>query len=161
MLRTISVVSLFLLINSTESVAKSSWQVFSSTASTTIEIAGPKQNVFAAFVVSFGMKNQCKNEIGLMLSTSLDPGSFVSRAVFSGGISVDIDGEKYSSKSVLTKYTNGYEITMYGNDNVVNKIKSSKTATITIAEGARSFQFPLEGGRQALNEAYANCYATR
>ncbi len=162
LISTISLLAM-LLLGVTTSFAATYWKVQEATAQMPFTIKGEKELVLCDFVVALFSNSKCQSKVGLIIFKSHDADHDTDLGDFVGSkptenMVLDLDGVKYSGKTYLFSYTNAFEIIMHGTPEILNKIKDSKSATISISEGGTSFKFPLEGANAAINKASQNCY---
>lgn len=137
--------------------AQNYWQVQEATAHTSRLLIGEVKDAVATFVVSFGKKNNCRSEIGLMLYASPGLGEHIKKGIAAEKMILNIDGIEFSDKSYFSKYSNGFEVTMYGSKEIIYLLRSSREVAVKISQETQSFSFPLHGSALSINQASKYC----
>lgn len=140
-------------------LAQSYWQVYETTAYITEIFPEAKNNAMATFIVAFKKNDNCKVEIGLMCTNGRDPGNPNKRSRTKENMSLEVGMYRFSGKTTFTKYDNGFEVTMLGNNEIINMLKSSSSAILRATNSSQGIRFPLERAETSINSAMQNCYS--
>jgi hypothetical protein len=115
------------------------------------------KDALATFVVSFGKKNNCRSEIGLMLYASPSLGEHIKKGIAAENMILNIDGIEFSDKTDFSKYSNGFEVTMYGSKEIMYLLRSSREVKVKLSKNGQYFNFPLHDAAVSIDQASKYC----
>lgn len=121
-------------------------------------VVGQEGLVYLTFLINFNSKISCFPEIGLVMATDKKLGRFEKHQWEKDGMSIYIDANKpWHEKTALSKYSNGFETTIVGNNRIIEEIKRGNEAFLSPFPGFTHFVFPLGGSTKAIDNAKENC----
>lgn len=129
----------------------------------TIQMTYPlaeKPNVHGIFLINFNKDLDCKPEVETMVIEGNALGKPIKQEFMKKDKMVIVvdDSFKFSEKTVVSKYNNGFGVATLGTSELIENLKTGKSIKVYMMKDTPPFIFPLPANSGPIDKAKASCF---